>query len=264
MLRLFVHIENDYLKVRRPHPGESFKNPVIWNNEVEFEYTSDSQFLMAWTSLLPDLPSSEAQSLVRLVGARYPVSPLYQQLKSQSPDFAFSDADGEWVFYGGTFNPWHQGHQACLNLLPSDKVCFVLPDRSPFKAIITNDPTVTILELSSRIKFGKRQYLVPTFLLDQIKNPTVEWIERLRREHPEKKLSLLVGFDSFLALPTWTRSEDLLRAVSVIYVVSRMENEQLREKVKAGLLKISPDLQVVFLGRHEHEGLSSTKLRSRG
>jgi nicotinic acid mononucleotide adenylyltransferase len=262
LAQFFFKFDNNVFKARLPQEGEQLKHPLKWDG-LEFEMTKNSIFMMAWTSLIPDLMPEQAKALVKLGGARYPTSPEYESLRKLCPEIVVGFDAPEWVFFGGTFHPWHAGHQACLNLLPDDKTCFVLPDRNPLKEFRDLDPVTTIIELSSRIKFKHNHYLVPTFLLDNKKNPTIEWIERLRKDYPEKKLSLLMGFDSLMNIPHWTRYQDLLKNLDTVYVASRMEQEETREEYAAPLLKLAPLLKIVFLGRHEHEHLSSTELRKK-
>ncbi len=262
-LRLVFTTTGPSLMVREAFSGEKFEEDFHWKDKLEFTVSDSTDFTMLWTSLLPDLEPTYAEALVDLVAARYPVSLEFEKLRSYCPKLTYSlDAD-EWVFYGGTFDPWHPGHQACLDLLPPDKVCFVLPDRNPLKAITSLNPVATILELSTRGRFRPLQFLVPSFLLSAEKNPTVEWIERLRRIYPNRKLSLLLGFDSFEDLPLWRRHEDLLRALSCIYVVSRLEDGQRALGAQKRAHGINPKLSVVFLGRHPHEALSSSSLRKK-
>lgn len=218
---------------------------------------------MAWTSLLPDLEPQYARALVDFVGARYPVSSYYQDLKKICPEVVFPTNENEWVFYGGTFNPWHMGHQACLNLLPAEKTCFILPDINPHKKERDFELVSTVIEISSRARFNNHQFLVPTFLIQKTKNPTVDWIERLKRDFPLQKLSLLIGFDSFSQITHWTRAEDLLPLLSTLYVVSRMETENDREKAISKVATLTPSLHIELLGRHGHEELSSTEIRKR-
>lgn len=219
--------------------------------------------MMAWTSLLPDLAPSDARNLVSFASARYPVSPDYEKLREICPELVVGYDKDEWVFFGGSFFPWHSGHQACLQLLPDDKTCFVLPDRNPWKEVREVDPVLTTIELAGKIKFKAHQFLVPTFLLDQRKNPTVEWITDLKKKYPAKKLSLLMGFDSFLNLPTWTRAEELLPMLHTVYVASRLEKDSEQAEAVAAVKATHPDLSVVFLGHHLHENISSTNLRKK-
>lgn len=261
MSKFFFLFNGEIFKARTPQPGEKFTHAFHWKDKVEFEFTEKTLFMMAWTSLLPDLMPSDARNLVDLASARYPVSPDYEKLRSMCPDLVVGYDKDEWVFFGGSFYPWHSGHQACLNLLPEDKTCFVLPDRNPWKEVRDVDPVLSTIELAGKIKFKAHQFLVPTFLLDDRKNPTVEWIEGLHKAYPKKKLSLLMGFDSFLNLPEWTRAEELLPLLHTIYVASRLETEDDQKQALEKVKKLHPSLNITYLGRHPHEGASSTKLR---
>jgi nicotinate (nicotinamide) nucleotide adenylyltransferase len=261
VIRLFFHFDGEILKVRLAGDEEVMIDPIVWKNRIQFELTKTNLFMMSWTSLLPDLEARNAEALLDLCSARYPVSFDYEELSRLAPTFVVGLESQEWVFFGGTFNPWHAGHQACLSLLPMEKLCFVLPDRSPHKDLENLDSVPTIIELSGKIKFGRNQFLVPTFLLDTKKNPTVNWIERLAEKYPKKKLSLLIGFDSLKNLPTWTRVQNLLPKINSLYVASRLEKDIEQNVVSAKLRLETPHLQIHFLGHHEHESLSSTDLR---
>lgn len=261
MTKFFFLFNGEIFKARTPQPNEKFTHAFKWKDQVEFEFTEKTMFMMAWTSLLPDLSPADARNLVDLASARYPVSPDYEKLRELCPKLVVGHDKDEWVFFGGSFYPWHSGHQACLNLLPDDKTCFVLPDRNPFKEVRAVDPVLSTIELTSKIKFKSNQFLVPTFLLDEKKNPTIEWMEILHKKYPDKKLSLLMGFDSFLNLSTWIRAGELLTILSTVYVVSRLEKEEEQQRVAGEVKKLNPNLNIVFLGHHQHENLSSTKLR---
>jgi len=262
MERLYLHLDNEVLKARKVEPYEKLSNPLVWK-DLEFEFTTSRLLMINWPIILPELSPLTARSLLDLVGARYPFSPHHQKLKELCPELLFTKKSDEWVFFGGTFNPWHKGHQACLNLLPEDKLCFILPDRSPLKELKVVEPVSTVLELVSKIKFGKHHYIAPTFLLDFQTNPTVTWIEKLQQDFPQQKLSLLMGFDSLKNIMKWVRPEELLNIVHTIYVASRLEDDEEREEVAGPLRKVAPRLNIEFLGRHEFELLSSTEIRSK-
>lgn len=261
MLRLFFHFDGIILKVRKAREGEAFEHSVCWKNHIEFSLQDNTMMMMSWTSLLPDLKPRDAEALVDLASARYPLSHDYEELKRLCPDLVVGQKTDEWVFFGGSFNPWHEGHQACLNLLPTDLHCFVLPDRNPHKEMHSSEAVPTIIELSYKVKYGPHQFLVPTFLMLEKPNPTVDWIERIAEHYPEKKLSLLLGFDSLKNLLTWTRASDLIRKLACIYVCPRMEKDQERASVLAAIMKEHPTLEVLFLDHHPHESVSSTEIR---
>lgn len=263
MLKIVFFTQDSRLKVRLAGADDSFTKSCTWKDKLQFMVSESGDFMMLWTSLLPDLEPEYAEALVDLVGSRYPISPSYKELREKCPQMVFKNTADEWVFFGGTFNPWHQGHQACLNLLSDDKPCLILPDRNPQKELRNLSPVSTLLEISTKARFKKHQFLVPSFLLMNEKNPTVDWVERLKDEMPTLKISLLLGFDSFANLKTWVRSSDLLPQVHTLYVVSRLEDDDERARALDEAHALSSDLNVVFLGKHEFENVSSTEIRNR-
>lgn len=260
MERLYIHLDKEVLKARKVEPYETMGRPLVWKH-MEFEYTSSPLMMINWPILLPELSPETARSLLDLVGSRYPFSPYHQELKNICPELVFTKTTDEWVFFGGSFNPWHKGHQACLDLLHPDKICFILPDRNPQKELKVVEPVSTIIELVTKIKFGKNHYIAPTFLLDFQKNPTITWIEKLHRDFPDKKLSLLMGFDSLKNIQKWVRAHELLKMLSTIYVVSRLEEDEEQQAVTTPLKELAPQLNIEFLGGHDFEDISSTQLR---
>ena len=261
MERLYLYMDQEVLKARKVEDYETLSKPMVWRN-LEFEYVSNPLLMINWPIILPELRPETARSLLDLVGARYPFSQHHHELKNICPELVFNKTTDEWVFFGGSFNPWHKGHQACLNLLHDSKVCFILPDRNPLKELKVLEPVSTVLELITKIKFGKNTFLSPTFLLDFQKNPTVKWIEKLHKEYPNKKLSLLMGFDSFKNLNKWERPEDLYKILDSLYVVSRLEEDDEREEAAKPIRDINSKLNIHFLGGHEFESESSTKIRA--
>lgn len=124
MLKLFFYFHGKLLKARLLQSHEIFTKSCVWNDSIEFEVINNQDFMIIWTSLLPDLKGQDAQNLLSLVGARYPFSAFYQDLSKLCPEIVFKTTDEEWIFFGGSFNPWHQGHQACLDLVDHSKIDF--------------------------------------------------------------------------------------------------------------------------------------------
>ena len=263
MLKLVFFPNESRLKVRLALPDDNFSASFKWKDTLEFIITDSGNYTMVWTSLLPDLEPVYANALVELVSARYPISSEYKKLCDVCPGLVFHNPHDEWVFFGGSFNPWHQGHQACLQLLPDDRTCLIVPDRNPEKEFRDLSVVSTILEISTKGRFKKHQYLVPTFLLLQSKNPTVEWVERFKDNFPTYKISLLMGFDSFSKIKSWIRAEDLLKNLSTLYVVSRLEDDQDRRTALDEVHALGFNVNIVFLGKHDYEQMSSSELRGR-
>jgi nicotinic acid mononucleotide adenylyltransferase len=263
LLKLVFYTKDIRLKVRKALPEEESLKFFNWRNKFKFLVSTTGDFTMDWTSLLPDMEAEDARALIELVSARYPLSPEHDSLKNICPDLLFTQQETEWIFYGGSFNPFHRGHQACLDLLPENKLCLVVPDKNPQKELEDSGPVVTILQISTNARFKKNQFLVPTFLLKDEKNPTVEWVQEFKKNNPKKKISLLMGFDSLANIKTWIRYQDLLSTLNGIYVVSRLEEENSRLEILEEMKRDYPDLVITHLGRHDFEDLSSTKLRNK-
>ncbi len=170
------------------------------------------------------------------------------------------------VFYGGTFDPWHDGHGACVDLAPNEFPLIVCPDRNPHKPLKTDKDILSFLcALKKQLKPLTRNHnihLHPGFLLKNEPNPTVNWVLRIKRHRPDLRVHLMMGYDSFKNLSTWTNASDLVKLLSGVMVVSRLEDDAAHESDAAWIKSINGAIQVRFLGHHPHEAVSSTALRS--
>lgn len=169
----------------------------------------------------------------------------------------------ELVFFGGSFNPWHQGHEACVALLPADKALVVVPDHNPYKELTAKNPESLADIRAALSKLDRGGFVFEGFLKANKKNPTHDWIGQLRSAFPEKKLSLLMGFDSFIGIDKWIEAEKLLNDLSRLYVASRLDNSAAKQAQIKRLEQINPCLETLFLGGHPHESLSSSALRKK-
>ncbi len=170
----------------------------------------------------------------------------------------------EVVFFGGSFDPWHEGHASCINLLPQHLKLIVAPDRNPLKPIKEiKNLVVHYCELAQQIaqSTSRPYHIHPGFLLLTEKNPTVSWVLRALHRRPDLRVSLLMGYDSFKSLPQWVKTQDLLKLIHCFYVVSRLESEEERAHAEKLIREIHADINVMYLGHHPHEDKSSTAIR---
>ena len=180
-------------------------------------------------------------------------------------DFILSTPDlkdaQEIVFFGGSFNPWHEGHSACVRLLPKDKALIILPDHNPYKEVV--DSKVDVLKELKDItsSLNPNAHVYDEFLKAKRKNPTYYWLEALKRELPRKEFSLLLGFDSFTGIDKWIEAPSLLVLLHKLYVVSRLDNPSAKTEQVKRLKSFNPRLEINFLGGHPYEALSSTEIR---
>lgn len=170
----------------------------------------------------------------------------------------------EIVFFGGSFNPWHKGHTTCIRLLPKHLPVVIVPDHNPFKDIVEDKNKLTTPEyiIKSLTSLNRNLFMYDGFLKLNQKNPTNRWIGEVKQNLPMTKLSLLVGYDTLKNMPDWIEIKPLLKNLSRIYVASRLEQDSEHETHMKSLTDINPSLNIVLLGHHEFEHISSTELRS--
>lgn len=167
----------------------------------------------------------------------------------------------EIVFFGGSFNPWHAGHKSCVELLPKEKMLIILPDHNPYKELVDSKLS-SVEEIQQDIKdLNGNMFIYDGFLKANKKNPTHSWLDPLKKTMPNKSFSLLMGFDTFTGIDSWIDASKLLSLLKKLYVVSRLDVPEAKKFQVARLSQIAPELEVEFLGHHNHEELSSTKIR---
>ena len=161
------------------------------------------------------------------------------------------------TFFGGSFNPFHQGHMACLDLCP-EKNILIVPDRNPFKIPADSDKVFNeFLALAEFLK-ETRYSLYPGFLCQNNSNPTSSWLPLVRIA--EK--NFLMGDDSYMELLNWKNPELILKALTKLYVVPRKYTKADYLKQEIEILKINPHLIIHYLADHPYKNISSTLLRS--
>lgn len=169
----------------------------------------------------------------------------------------------ELIFFGGSFNPWHEGHGSCLRLAPKNWPIIVIPDHNPFKDLVYSESKASsIEEIQAQLrKIDGITYLFDEYLVLNQKNPSHKWIAEIKEDFPTKKISLLMGFDTFISIDRWIKAQRILNILDSIYVASRLDDEEVKKKQTQVLTNINPNLKIVFLGHHEFEALSSTEIR---
>jgi nicotinate-nucleotide adenylyltransferase len=161
------------------------------------------------------------------------------------------------TFFGGTFNPFHEGHRACLDLCP-EKNILIIPDRNPYKKTPIQEGAYDEVLALAKILEKTPYSIYPGFLAKKEGNPTAHWLPRVKIA--EK--NFLMGDDSFMNLLLWNEPATLLRALTKLYVVPRDYDRSLYADQSEKLKALNPKLQIIILPDHPHKTLSSTKLRS--
>ena len=165
-------------------------------------------------------------------------------------------------FYGGTFFPWHRGHEECLSLCPEKNIMVIL-DTNPFK-----DPTgrsqymkdyFELFQEMKRLskKWNKNFMLYPGFFAGKRGNPTASWLPNMR----VKNKMMLLGDDNFKIIEKWHNYKFLLENLHTLYVVPRVLELKESEDLRSKLLKDFPGLRIEILSDHPYKDLSSTSIR---
>jgi nicotinate-nucleotide adenylyltransferase len=133
-------------------------------------------------------------------------------------------ASSPLVLFGGTFDPVHYGHlrvaadvRAALRI---DEVSLVPsgdPPHRPAPGASAVD-RIAMLELAVTAFPGVRVNAIEVERGGL--SYTVETLQSLRREWPERPLAWVVGVDAFLTLPTWHRWQEIL-VLSHLVVIAR-------------------------------------------
>lgn len=229
--------------------------PLEFNSQFEIKLHDGS-----WRDILSlqNLSMDDQLNLLSRLGDLFPFMPDRGEIITISnKEILKFPIQKSVTFFGGSFFPFHQGHMNCLESCP-EKNIVVVPDNNPHKIHLEkNSPYELFVELCKILK-DKPFSIFPGFLGINKPNPTASWITRVN----VKEINFLMGDDSFMNLFKWTRPEDVLGALTKLYVVprdyERTDYEEQIKKVKA----IAPRLQLIFLPDHPFRKLSSTSFRN--
>lgn len=181
----------------------------------------------------------------------------YLELGHPFKKFEIKDAI---TFFPGTFNPWHEGHSSCLQLVNYPEL-IVIPDVNPWKK---NNSVLCVWKKYLEIcqKLSDTPYSVfPGFIGSENSNPTVDWLPLV--DCPEK--SIVMGDDNFFQLDSWKDWKKLVSDLSVIYVVSRVSTgpeEERMTRIKNILKNANKKLKVIYLADNKAKNISSSEIRS--
>jgi len=170
----------------------------------------------------------------------------------------------EIVFFGGSFNPWHDGHKACIDNyieINPNITLLVVPDSNPFKkdTFVEGCIWVYYQKMLSHLKETSCG-LYPGFCGLEVDNPTVKWLPHVNI----KKRSMLLGQDSFCSFPHWQDSQILSKALSEIYIIPRNVVGDMRRTEALNWFKSSaPHIKLTFLKSHSYQSVSSSAIKEK-
>jgi len=181
------------------------------------------------------------------------------------------------AFYGGSFDPPHNGHltiaRKLSDLFVLDEFTFIPAFHAPHKK--DKKPTsafhrFAMLSLATEIE-GKIK--VSTVELDAPEKPfTYQTQAKLKNDSPEAEIFFVIGADSWAEIDTWREWEKVLTQTNVI-VVTRPEYEidfsHVTKEIKARLIdlrkngeqKIKNGEQKIYITDAVNLDVSATEIR---
>lgn len=127
------------------------------------------------------------------------------------------------AFYGGSFDPVHNGHlkigQTLAQLFRLDEFVYIPAFHAPHKK--DKRPTSAFHRFAMLCLATKEdaQLKVSKMELELPERPfTIETLARLKAEFPGDRLFFVMGADSWQEITTWREWEGVLTAVSIIVV----------------------------------------------
>lgn len=155
------------------------------------------------------------------------------------------------AFFGGSFDPPHQGHlavaRAARTALALDRVLFAPVGQQPLKpagssATFDHRVAMTRLAIADEPAFALSLADAPS----EAPNYTIDTLFHLRSELPAgSELFCILGADSLLGLPRWHRAAELPFAATLIVAARPGQSlAQLERLLPAGLTLAAPPAPV--------------------
>ena len=157
--------------------------------------------------------------------------------------------------FGGSFDPPHMGHlqvmTAATSLDKAQEIIVVPAARHPFgKGEASYEDRLEMCRRMTGVFPGGRAFVSDIEMRLKLSGRTLDTIEALTAEFPDRRLSLLIGADILRERDKWYRFDDIEKLVSFIVIgrngvlpdgkyeilpaVSELSSTQVRDKLKRG------------------------------
>lgn len=168
---------------------------------------------------------------------------------------------------GGTFDPFHNGHQAILDQLSRmpgiSKIILVPAYISPLKSAPRLSAHARIEMLKLVIKAMKNVELCLFEIDRQVKTYTIETVDYIQSCYPEESLAFVIGSDNFFNLHQWKAPEDLFEKVKFIVITREKYNySDYKDYLAAHFSKVQLETHFMIISI-EPIPISSTDIRTR-
>lgn len=125
------------------------------------------------------------------------------------------------VFYGGSFNPFHNGHlalaQSIIDQQLGDKVLISVTPQNPLKQT-TELASDEMRQAMVRLALEERRDIELTDIEQNLPKPcyTIHTLKALQQQYPDDRITLLIGGDNAQILHKWYAYEEILDNFTVL------------------------------------------------
>lgn len=173
---------------------------------------------------------------------------------------------GYTAIFGGTFNPFHNGHYEMLKALQNDSTIdeiWIMPDRIPphkeCDYLPLDSDRINMCEIMAK-EFSKASVCLIEFEREG-KSYSYDTVLELKGKHPEKNFVFVCGGDMFVYFPKWYRYEDLMKLLP-FYVFSRVGTKA--EEFDESFKQFKKMGMNIILNGSQISDISSTMFRKSG
>ncbi len=173
---------------------------------------------------------------------------------------------GYTAIFGGTFNPFHNGHYEMLEALQNDNSIdevWIMPDRIPPHKVCdflaSDNDRIKMCEIMAG-EFSKASVCLIEFEREG-KSYTYDTVLELTQKFPDKKFIFVCGGDMFVYFEKWYRYEDLMKLLP-FYVFSRVGTKS--QEFDACLKQFRDMGMNIILNESKIADISSTQFRKSG
>ena len=168
------------------------------------------------------------------------------------------------VVFGGSFNPPLNSHfsiaQQVLNQFEEvEKVIFVPINKiSKKKGLLENEHRYNMLKLV--IDKNEKFEISDIDFKDEKSSFTIESLEEIEKQFPDKQIWYIVGTDNLKILYTWKRAEDLVSKYKIL--VMERENDSMQEIVEENQLYAKYKQNFIAIDQGIRSNYNSTYVRN--
>ncbi len=183
------------------------------------------------------------------------------------------------AFYGGSFDPVHNGHMAVAYAVTEhfelDRFVFIPAFHAPHKIRLKPTSAYDRFAMLCLVTQNEPRMDVSRIEIELPEKPfSVETLSRLNEMFPDDKLFFVMGADSWMDIRTWREWETVLKLVNHIVVTRpgiQIETSHVSDEIRSRIVDIrsseagdaQSDAKHIYLGDLVNVDISATEIRKK-